>query len=96
MTEVVSPLGAFIVWRWGDDEIENPIGLRNQLDDIQSKGFSGVFVTLRGTRYELIDRKVIRAVTQVSQWAKKRGLSFWLQADPRQVIRDVHQLLGRR
>lgn len=96
LKEAVSPLGAFIVWRWGDDEIENPMGLRNQLDEIQSKGFSGVFVTLRGTRYELIDRKVIRAVTQVSQWAKKRGLSFWLQADPRQASRALITKTGER
>jgi len=79
----------FIVWTWGDREIEKPILLKAQLEDIQSKGFSGVLACLGETRYELIDRKVIRAAAQASQWAKRRGISFWFQTDPRQASRSI-------
>ena len=75
--------GAFILWKWGDQEIDNLKLLREQLLDISSKGFSGVLVSLGLTRYEFINRKVLRAVAQVSQWANKRKIEFWFETDPR-------------
>ena len=85
--------GAFVFWPWGDQEIDNPKILRRQLLDIHAHGFVGALATLKSSRYEFIDRKVLRAVSQASQWAKKRHLSFWFQTDPRQASR-VGQCLG--
>ena len=62
---VQAPLhGAYIVWRWGDKEIEDAKLLRQQLQEIHAKGFSGVVVALWETRYEVIDHKVVVAVAQ--------------------------------
>lgn len=80
--------GAFVFWPWGDEEIDNPKRLRRQLLDIHSHGFVGALATLKSSRYEFVDRKVLRAVAQASQWAKKRGLAFWFQTDPRQASRS--------
>ena len=88
--------GAFIVWRWGDPEIEDPKLLRQQLQDIYAKGFSGVVAALWETRYEVIDHKVVVAIAQASQWAKSRGLTFWFQADPRQASRSLIAKTGER
>lgn len=90
------PHGAFIVWRWGDHEIEDPKLLRQQLQDIHAKGFSGVVAALWETRYEVIDHKVVVAVAQASQWAKARGMTFWFQADPRQASRTLITQTGER
>ncbi|MBN2103007.1 hypothetical protein JW835_03100 [bacterium] len=87
---------AFIVWRWGDREIEDPKLLRQQLQEIHAKGFSGVVVALWETRYEVIDHKVVVAVAQASQWAKARGMTFWFQADPRQASRSLITQTGER
>jgi hypothetical protein len=88
--------GAFLVWKWGDNEIENPRVLKNQLEAIRLKEFSGVLATLGASRYEVIDRKVVRAVTQVSQWAKNRSISFWFHPDPRQASRSLITTTGER
>jgi len=88
--------GAFIVWRWGDREIEDSKLLRQQLQEIYAKGFSGIVVALWETRYEVIDHKVVVAVAQVSQWAKARGMTFWFQADPRQASRTLITKTGER
>ncbi|MBN1783119.1 hypothetical protein JW948_18430 [bacterium] len=88
--------GGFIVWRWGDREIEDPKLLRQQLREIYCKGFSGVVVALWETRYEVIDHKVVVAISQASQWAKARGMVFWLQADPRQASRTLITHTGER
>jgi hypothetical protein len=96
VTDQKRPEGAFILWKWGDREIEDPKILKRQLLEIVSRDFSGVLVTLGPTRYEFIDRKVLRAVAQVSQWAKKRHITFWLQADPRQASRTFITKTGER
>lgn len=89
MKDIPQPEGAILTWYWGDTEIDHPGNLKGQLDEIRNQGFKGVLVILRNSRYELIDRKVIRAVTQASQWAKRRRLEFWFQADPRQASRTL-------
>ncbi len=88
------PEGAFILWKWEDQEIDNLKRLRRQLLDIHSKGFSGVLASLGSTRYEFIDPKVLRAVAQVSQWAKKRNITFWFETDPRQASRSLISKTG--
>lgn len=88
--------GAFIVWRWGDQEIEDTKLLRQQLQEIHAKGFSGVVAALWETRYEVIDPKVVVAVAQASQWTKSRGMTFWFQADPRQASRTLITRTGER
>ncbi|MBN2029388.1 hypothetical protein JW824_04020 [bacterium] len=88
------PEGAFILWKWEDQEIDNLKRLRRQLLDIHSKGFSGVLASLGSTRYEFIDPKVLRAVAQVSQWAKKRNIAFWFETDPRQASRSLISKTG--
>ncbi len=80
--------GAFILWKWGDQEIDDLKLLRQQLLDISLKGFSGIIVSLGLTRYEFINHKVLRAVAQVSQWANKRKIAFWFETDPRQSSRS--------
>jgi len=96
VTSQQKPEGAFILWRWGDREIDNPTILKKQLLEIESKGFSGVLTALGATRYEFVNRKVLRAVAQVSQWAKKRNIVFWLHADPRQASRTFITKTGER
>jgi hypothetical protein len=88
--------GAYVLWRWGDREIENPALLRAQLEEMYDKAFTGVLATLRGTRFEFIDAKVLRTVARISQWAKKRQLEFWFQPDPRQASRSYISQTGER
>jgi hypothetical protein len=88
--------GKVIAWFWSDKEVENPALLKNQLEDIRAAGFQGVLACLGRTRYELTDRKVVRAATQASQWAKRRGIFFWLQADPRRASRSMISATGER
>jgi len=88
--------GAYVLWYWGDREIDNPKLLKDQLEEMCAKGFSGVLATLRGTRYEFINQKVLRAVAQVSQWSKRRNLHFWFQPDPRQASRSMITATGER
>jgi hypothetical protein len=83
------PQGAMFIWSWGDQEIEDLKLLKSQLDRIYTNHFSGVVVTLGRTRYELIGPKVIRAISQSSQWAHNRNMSFWIQADPRRSSRTL-------
>ena len=96
MSQKKRPEGAFLLWKWGDREIDDPKNLREQLIKIHSKGFSGVLATLGASRYEFIDRKVVRAIAQASQWSKKRHIAFWFQADPRQASRTFITKTGER
>ena len=91
-----SPKGTFVIWKWGDPEIENSGLLRKQLLEISSRGFSGVLASLSRSRYEFIDPKVVRAMAQASQWAKKRNIAFWFQVDPRQASRTFISRTGER
>lgn len=88
--------GAFLIWPWGDSEIENPRNLRLVLDRVYEKGFAGVLVMLTGTRYELMDAKVVSSIVQASQWARSRGIPFWFQADPRHASRSLILKTGER
>jgi hypothetical protein len=88
--------GMILVWNWSDKEIDKPNLLKSQLQDIQARGFTGVLACLGRTRYELVDRKVIRAAAQASQWAKKRGIGFWFQADPRRASRSIITATGEQ
>lgn len=81
--------GGFLVWFWKDSEIDQPRLIREQLDVIQSRGFSGILISICGSRYEIIDPKVIHAVAQASQWAKSRKMVVWVQADPRRASRSL-------
>ena len=84
--------GALFIWNWDDCAIEAPNQLKNTLDTIIEHGFSGVLARLKQCRYPVVHPRVVRAVTQVSQWAKNRGLPFWFQADPRQASRPLINL----
>lgn len=100
-TDALSPhlqvrSGMTVVWNWTDKEIEKPGLLKKEIEDIQSRGFSGVLARLGKTRYGLTDRKVIRAAAQASQWAKKRDVLFWLHADPRKASPSIIALTGER
>lgn len=81
--------GALFVWSWDDTAIEKPNDLKLTLDAIINHGFSGVLARLKQSRYPLLHPRVVRAVTQVSLWAKNRNLPFWFQADPRQSSRQL-------
>ncbi|HHS14526.1 MAG TPA: hypothetical protein ENN03_12275 [bacterium] len=94
MTE--RPDGAFVIWVWGNREIENPKILKRQLLELCSRGFSGALATLRDTRYEFMDARVLRTIAQVSQWAHKRRFRFWFQTDPRQASRTLISKTGER
>lgn len=88
--------GSMVIWNWSDYEIENPRVLREQLAEIESRGFCGVIATLRGSRYEIVDKKVVRAISQASQWAKARLMVFMMQADPRRASRTLIAETGER
>jgi hypothetical protein len=90
------PRGMFWFWVWGDEEIENPKSLKCQLLSIQQAGYSAVLAVLGNTRYEIVDSKVTRAVSQASQWAAKRGILFWFQADPRKASRFLISKTGEK
>jgi hypothetical protein len=89
-------IGAFFIWVWTDAEIEEPKRLRSQLVSFEKAGVSAVLAVLGDTRYELVDRKVARAVAQASQWARKRNLLFWFQADPRKASRSLITRTGEK
>jgi hypothetical protein len=91
-----TPIGTVFLWAWKDREIDDPKRLKGQLLQISSCGFSTVLVDLHHTRYEFIDRKVIRTLAQASQWAKKRNIHFWIQIDPRQASRSLISNSGER
>lgn len=88
--------GMFWVWVWGDEEIEDPKTLKSQLLSIHQAGYSAVLAVLGNTRYEIVDRKVTRAVSQTSQWAAKRSIVFWFQADPRKASRFLISKTGEK
>ena len=96
MSQKELPKGTFVIWKWGDPEIENSGLLRKQLLEISSRGFSGVLASLSRSRYEFIDPKVVRAMAQASQWANKRNIAFWFQVDPRQASRTFISRTGER
>ncbi|MCK5145529.1 hypothetical protein KAR48_02175 [bacterium] len=83
-----------VFWTWGDEAIENPRKIKIALEALHEAGVKGFLVMLKNTRYTLFDRRVIRAVSQVSQWSKKRGLSFWIHMDPRHASRKFIQDTG--
>ena len=89
-------IGAFLVWTWGDGDIEEPRRLRSRLVDLEKAGVSALLAVLGDTRYELTDRKVTRAIAQASQWARKRNFIFWFQADIRKASRSLISKTGER
>jgi hypothetical protein len=89
--------GAFLVWKWGDRQIEDPRLLKCDLEAFQSDGVSGVLaVPSADLRYDLTDRRVIRAAAQAGQWARKRSIQFWFQADPRSASQSLIARTGER
>jgi hypothetical protein len=89
--------GAFLVWPWGDGRVEDPRTLKSDLDVFQRGGVSAVLaVPGENLRYDLADRKVIRAVAQAGQWARKRSIRFWFQADPRSASQSLIARTGER
>ena len=96
MQEKEPPQGILFIWSWGDEEIEDLKLLKSQLKTIAEKGFSCITVSLNRTRYELNEPKVIRAISQSSQWAAVRKISFWIQADPRRSSRSLINETGEK
>jgi hypothetical protein len=90
------PQGILFIWSWGDEEIEDLKLLKSQLNAIAEKGFSCITVSLNRTRYELNEPKVIRAISQSSQWAAVRKIPFWIQADPRRSSRSLINETGEK
>ncbi len=89
--------GAFLVWPWGDDRIEDPHSLKSDLDAFQKEGVAAVLAVPGKTlRYDLTDRKVVRAVAQAGQWARKRSIRFWFQADSRSASQSLIARTGER
>jgi hypothetical protein len=89
--------GAFLVWKWGDDRIEDPRLLKADLEAFQAAGVAAVLaVPAADFRYDLADRRVIRAAAQAGQWAKKRAIQFWFQADPRSASQTLIGRTGER
>lgn len=78
-----------VFWTWGDDAIENPRQIKVALEALHESGVQGFLVMLKETRYTLLDARVIRTISQVSQWSKKRGMAFWLHMDPRHASRKL-------
>jgi len=85
-----------VFWTWGDDAIENPRQIKVALEAMHEAGVRGFLVMLKETRYTLLDARVIRTISQVSQWSKKRGMAFWLHMDPRQASRQLIRETGER
>jgi hypothetical protein len=83
-------------WNWTDREIENPKLLRESIETAEALGFSGLWATVDGIRYDATDRKVIQASVQASQWARCRGIAFWISVDPRQAARSLIARSGER
>ncbi len=89
--------GAFLVWPWEDDRIEDPRRLKSDLESFQKEGVTAVLaVPGKRLRYDLADRKVVRAVAQAGQWARKRSIRFWFQADPRSASQSLIARTGER
>lgn len=89
--------GAFLVWPWEDGRVEDPRTLKSDLDAFQREGVTAVLaVPGKRLRYDLADRKVVRAVAQAGQWARKRSIRFWFQADPRSASRSLISRTGER
>jgi hypothetical protein len=84
-----STQSTWLKWRWSDREIENPKLLRETIEQAEAMGFSGLWAVIDGVRYDATDRKAIQAAAQASQWARCRGIAFWISADPRQASRSL-------
>ncbi|MBN2201193.1 hypothetical protein JW777_04500 [bacterium] len=89
--------GAFLVWPWEDGRVEDPHTLKSDLDAFQKGGVTAVLaVPGARLRYDLADRKVVRAAAQAGQWARKRSIQFWFQADPRSASQSLISRTGER
>ena len=92
----LSTESTWLKWGWIDQEIENPKLLRETIEQAEAMGFSGLWAVIDGVRYDATDRKVIQAAAQASQWARCRGIAFWISADPRQASRSLIARSGER
>ncbi|MEJ2628070.1 MAG: hypothetical protein P8078_05905, partial [bacterium] len=88
--------GGYYFWNWNDNEIINPRNLRPQIELLLKQGFSGIFTNTGNTRYSIDNPVTLRAISQVSQWACRRHLEFFLQIDPRQYSRPLIYKTGER
>jgi hypothetical protein len=75
--------GAMIFWHLQDKQIENHDQIKKEFFDIKDRGFIGIVVGIRGTRYEHSDIKVTVALEYISSLAKKHNLLNWVFLDPR-------------
>lgn len=88
--------GGYFLWKWKNEEITNPRILRSELDLLLKQGFSGIFTNIGNSRYDINNPRTLRLISQVSQWARKRNLDFFLQIDPRQNSRSLIYKTGER
>jgi len=72
-----------IFWTWQDEEIENHNLLKEQIEDIKTAGFGGVYAAPRSTRYHLFDKEMTSSVVHASKLAEDLSLEFIWCLDPR-------------
>ena len=78
-----------IFWTWQDEEIENHNLLKEQIEDIKTAGFGGVYAAPRATRYHLFDKEMTAAVAQASKLSQDLNIEFIWCLDPRFAARHI-------
>ncbi len=83
-----------IFWTWQDSVIDNPNLLLEQLKDIKTRGFEGVYAMPRATHYQLYDEEMINAVKTASDACVEEGMEFNWGPDPRLAAHEIVKQTG--
>jgi len=84
-----------MMWALDDRPILDAGMLRESYEDIRSRGFEGIELFVRCSRFSWADEAARRAIAKISGWCLEDGLAFWLGADPRFVAEGLHKARHR-
>jgi len=78
-----------MVWSIYDPVIENSELLEYQFNDLLSKGFDGLAVWVRCSRYTWDHPAAMDALQHISKLCKKNDIAYWFGPDPRFISRKL-------
>jgi len=84
-----------LFWLWHDVHFENPKLLLSELEDIRKAGFDMVYAMPRGTRYQLHNPEMDRALKVASEACSAAGIRFVWGPDPRLAASEAVRRTGR-
>jgi hypothetical protein len=88
------PVTQSMFWLLKDTEIEQPVLLEKQFDDLKKTGFTSLYVMLRSTRYNIFDKEVITTAEKLGVICKQNNIDFIFGLDPRFGATYITQKTG--